>query len=79
LPEQFRPLKADIVIANILAQPLCELSESIAALLKPSAQLVLSGILKEQAESVITAYNQHSIQIQAPTIQEDWCRLNGIK
>jgi ribosomal protein L11 methyltransferase len=79
LPEQFKPFKADIVIANILAQPLCELSEPIAALLKPSGQLVLSGILKEQAESVITAYNQHSIQIQAPTIQEDWCRLNGIK
>ena len=79
LPEQFKPFQADIVIANILAQPLCELSESISALIKPSGQLVLSGILKEQAKSVVSAYTQHNIQIQTPTIQQDWCRLNGTK
>ena len=79
LPEQFNPFQADIVVANILAQPLCELSESITALIKPSGDFILSGILKEQAESVITAYNQHSVQIKAPTIQDDWCRLDGIK
>ncbi len=78
LPEQFTSLQADIVIANILAQPLCELSESITALLKPSGQLVLSGILKEQADSVINAY-QNSIQIKSPVTQEDWCRLDGVK
>lgn len=79
LPEQFKPFQADIVIANILAQPLCELSESISALIKPSGQLVLSGILKEQAKSVVSAYTQHNIQIQTPTIQQDWCRLTGTK
>jgi len=79
LPEQFDAFQADVVIANILAQPLCELSEPIASLIKPSGQLVLSGILTEQAKSVITAYQQHNIQVQAPTIQDDWCRLNGIK
>jgi len=79
LPEQFDAFQADVVIANILAQPLCELSELIASLIKPSGQLVLSGILTEQAKSVITAYQQHNIQVQTPTIQDDWCRLNGIK
>ena len=79
LPEQFEAFQADIVIANILAQPLCELSESISALIKPSGHLVLSGILKEQADSVTTAYQQHNIQVKSPTIQEDWCRLDGIK
>jgi len=79
LPEQFEAFQADIVVANILAQPLCELSESITALIKPSGHLVLSGILNEQADSVITAYQQHSMLIQAPTNQEDWCRLDGIK
>lgn len=79
LPEQFKALQADIVLANILAQPLCQLSESITALIKPSGQLVLSGILNEQADSVITAYQQHNMLIQPPTTQEDWCRLDGIK
>ncbi len=79
LPEKSKAFQADIVIANILAQPLCELSESISNLIKPSGQLVLSGILKEQADSVISAYTQHNIMIKAPTTQEDWCRLDGIK
>lgn len=79
LPEQFKPFQADIVLANILAQPLCELSESISALVKPTGNIVLSGILNEQAEQVTSAYQQQNIQVKAPTSQEDWCRLDGIK
>lgn len=78
-PEQFFDIQADIVIANILAKPLCELSESISALIKPAGQLVLSGILNEQANSVILAYQQHNIQMQSPASQQEWCRLNGSK
>ncbi len=79
LPDQFSPFQADIVVANILANPLCELSEQISQLVRPKGNLILSGILNEQAESVITAYKLHNIQIEAPTIQDDWCRLDGIK
>lgn len=78
LPEQFPAMQADVVLANILAKPLCKLSDSISSLLKPSGQLILSGILNEQAESVISAYEQHNIHIQTPTSQGDWCRLDGI-
>lgn len=79
LPKQFTALQADIVLANILAQPLCELSKPIAELVKINGDLVLSGILNEQATSVTTAYQQHNIQIQQSVIQEDWCRLDGLK
>jgi len=79
LPEQFNAFQADIVVANILAKPLCELSEPISALIKPAGQLVLSGILNEQAESVITAYKQHNLIISTPKSQDDWCRIDGIK
>jgi len=79
LPEQFSSFKADLVLANILANPLCELSESISALLKPQGQLVLSGILNEQANLVVDTYKKLNIKIQAPISQEDWCRLDGIK
>jgi ribosomal protein L11 methyltransferase len=78
LPEQFTPLQADIVLANILAKPLIDLSEQICALLVSGGQLVLSGILFEQAESVISAYQQHII-FNPLVQQEDWIRLDGIK
>ncbi len=79
LPEQFQPFEADVVIANILATPLCDLSASISALLKPAANLILSGILNEQADKVSQAYLQQDINMQTATPQGDWCRLQGTK
>jgi ribosomal protein L11 methyltransferase len=78
LPEQFSGFEADIVVANILAHPLCDLSKQISKLIKPNGQLILSGILVEQAKSVIAAYKLHNIKIQPPIVKEDWCRLDGI-
>lgn len=78
LPEQFIPLQADVVLANILAKPLIEMSASISALVVTEGALVLSGILAEQAESVIAAYQNH-IDFNAPVQQEDWIRLDGTK
>lgn len=78
LPEQLPSLQADIVLANILAKPLCDLNEIICSLLVSKGQLVLSGILHEQTESVINAYPQ-SILFDAPVQQEDWIRLSGMK
>ena len=76
LPEQFAPLQADIVLANILAKPLIEMSAAISALVVAQGALVLSGILAEQAESVITAY-QKNINFNPLVQQEDWIRLDG--
>ena len=76
LPEQFAPLQADIVLANILAKPLIEMSVAISALVVAQGALVLSGILAEQAESVITAY-QKNINFNPLVQQEDWIRLDG--
>ena len=78
LPDQFDPFQAEIVLANILAKPLIDMSEQICALLVSGGQLVLSGILHEQAESVISAY-QHHITFNPLVQQEDWIRLDGIK
>lgn len=78
LPEQFTPFAADIVLANILAQPLIEMSGNIAALVAPEGSLVLSGILREQAEAVSEAYRPY-VTLDEPVIQEDWCRLDGCK
>jgi ribosomal protein L11 methyltransferase len=78
LPEQFTPFQAEIVLANILAKPLIDMAEHICALVVSGGHLVLSGILHEQAESVINAY-QHHIIFSPLVQQEDWIRLEGIK
>jgi ribosomal protein L11 methyltransferase len=78
LPEQFDPFQAEIVLANILAKPLIDMSEQICALLVPGGQLVLSGILYEQAESIISAYQEY-IAFNPLVQQEDWIRLDGVK
>ncbi|MGZ5050696.1 MAG: 50S ribosomal protein L11 methyltransferase [Methylobacter sp.] len=78
LPEQFTPFQADIVLANILAKPLIDMAEQIAGLVAQGGQLVLSGILQEQAESVMDAYRPY-IEFDAPVQQEDWMRLQGLK
>ena len=46
----------DVVLANILAEPLVALAPSIAAAAGPAAFVVLSGLLIEQAEAVTAAY-----------------------
>ena len=48
----------DLIIANILAEPLIRLSRSIAKALEPGGTLVLSGILINQAPQVIAAYRE---------------------
>jgi ribosomal protein L11 methyltransferase len=78
LPEDFVGVSADIVLANILAAPLINLSQAITALVKPAGQLILSGILTEQAEAVSAVYHP-AIALTAPAIQAEWCRLDGIK
>lgn len=79
LPEQFPDLNADIVIANILAKPLIELSAKISALVKPGGKLILSGILHQQEQSVADAYQCNGLVIQKTVNREDWSRLDAEK
>jgi ribosomal protein L11 methyltransferase len=78
LPEQLPKMQGDIVLANILAKPLCELSERISTLVKAGGALVLSGILAEQTTQVADAY-MSAIELNSPVQQEDWIRLDGLK
>lgn len=78
VPEQLAPIEADVLLANILAQPLIELAPKITELLKPGGHLVLSGILRDQADKVIAAYAPH-LHLSPAVIREEWCRIDGYK
>jgi ribosomal protein L11 methyltransferase len=65
----------DLVLANILAAPLVELAPKLVACLRPGAPLVLSGILPEQADSVIAAYRTALGEPIDVTERDEWMRL----
>ncbi len=79
LPDAF-PIdsRADIVMANILANPLMELATFLTSLAKPEAKLVLSGLLSEQAEQVKSAYSSQ-IQWLEQRQKDNWICLVGQK
>ena len=61
-----------------MAKPLIELSPLITTLVKRDGQLILSGILNEQALEVQKAYNAQ-FDFSPVTQQQDWCRLDAEK
>ncbi|MBM6549658.1 50S ribosomal protein L11 methyltransferase [Marinomonas ostreistagni] len=74
LPPHDTDVEADIVVANILAGPLAELSETISKLVKQGGLLALSGILESQAHSVVEAYKPW-FSIESISEKEEWIRI----
>ena len=77
-PDQLTLKPADVLLANILSGPLVELSGTLSALVKTGGQLVLSGILREQATSVIEAYAE-TFTLDPPVFKDDWTRISGTR
>jgi ribosomal protein L11 methyltransferase len=68
----------DIVVANILSNPLRVLAPAICAHVRSGGQLALSGILREQAEEIIGIYAAW-MPLSVADIREDWVCLSGTK
>ena len=77
-PEALDQGSADLVIANILANPLIELAPDLARRVRPGGQLVMTGILAEQAEAVMAAYID-GFEFAEPVVREEWVLLEGVK
>lgn len=68
--------RADIVIANILAGPLIELSGTLLHFLRPGGTLLLSGLLSSQVETLCAHYaDQLTLRVAAE--KDDWICLRG--
>lgn len=78
LPEDAPKLQADIVVANILTNPLKVLAPLLAAATRQGGQIVLSGILSEQAEDVMRVY-AHWFDLKPPVMEDGWTCLSGVK
>jgi ribosomal protein L11 methyltransferase len=78
LPDNAPKLQADIVVANILTNPLKVLAPLLAGATRQGGRIILSGILSEQAEDVMLIYAQWFNL--APTIMDEgWACVSGVK
>lgn len=63
-PELAAPAPYDLIVANILAGPLVDLSDAFAAALRPGGRVLLSGLLVEQAALVLSAYRRRGFEFE---------------
>jgi ribosomal protein L11 methyltransferase len=65
----------DLVLANILANPLRQIATPMAKHLAPSALVILSGLLPHQAQGVIAAYRARGLVLLRHLQMEGWSSL----
>lgn len=76
LPEDMPGEPADVLVANILAGPLVSLAPQLATLVRPGGRIALSGILAEQTEDILDAY-QDAFELDPVADREGWIRVSG--
>jgi ribosomal protein L11 methyltransferase len=75
LPDALAAAHYDLVVSNILAQPLIMLAPLLAA---RGLRVALSGILDEQAEEVMRAYRPW-FEVRLAGAEEGWVLLEGVR
>ena len=78
LPALEPTLEIDVLLANIIAQPLIALAPVFAQHVCAGGRIVLSGILEHQADEVIVAYRPWFAMVQKIQ-REDWMLLEGTR
>ncbi len=78
LPGELPETAYDVVVANILTNPLKAMAPLLAGRVRTGGQLVLSGILVEQAEDVMAIYRDW-FDFGPPAAEAGWVRLAGTR
>ncbi|MDO4696212.1 MAG: 50S ribosomal protein L11 methyltransferase [Neisseria sp.] len=78
LPDELPEQQFDVVVANILANPLRMLGEMLAGRTKIGGCIVLSGILEEQIEEMSGIYSQWFDLLPTQT-DNGWACISGVR
>jgi ribosomal protein L11 methyltransferase len=78
LPDALPAGTYDILVANILTNPLRALMPLLAARVRPGGRIALSGILADQAAEILAIYGQH-FDMALWRQEEGWVCLEGVK
>jgi len=78
LPDQFPGQPADILIANILLNPLITLAPSFSKMLTGGERIVLSGVLSTQTDQCLRTYTPW-FDMDTPVFRDEWVMLTGTR
>ncbi|EKE10106.1 MAG: ribosomal protein L11 methyltransferase [uncultured bacterium] len=65
----------DLITANIMARPLCQMAGDMLKALSFNGFIILSGLLNSQAEGVIDVYRSHGVKLVDQLFIGDWSTL----
>src|SRR5262249_49056723 len=65
----------DLIVANILAGPLCRLARGFGRHLAPGGVAILSGLMNDQEPQVIAAQERHGLKLRSRWRSDDWSVL----
>jgi len=70
--------RCDLLIANILANPIIEFEPLFSEFLKKNGTILLSGIIKEQVEDVVNCYSKNFTDIKLAN-KDEWYRISATR
>ena len=65
----------DLIVANILARPLCQIAVDAAEALRPNGIIILSGLLERQVQQVLRVYHMQKLHLVQKTVINNWATL----
>ena len=78
LPEAMPTEPADLLVANTLAGPLVSLAPQLTSLVRPGGRIALSGILAEQTDEILAAY-ENAFELDPVAEKDGWIRVSGVR
>lgn len=78
LPDSLLNQQFDVVVANILTNPLKVLAPLLAGATRPGGRIALSGVLQEQADDVMAIYCQW-FDLAPPVFDDGWSCISGTR
>jgi ribosomal protein L11 methyltransferase len=76
--DQDNSSRCDLLMANILANPIIELEPLFSEFLKSNGTILLSGIIKGQVEEVVNCYSQNFTDIKIAN-KDEWYRISATR
>ncbi len=73
--QNLRGARFDLVLANILARPLCQMSAQLAGHLAPGGTVILAGLLTSQVPMVLNAHRRQGLRLEGTLAEGQWATL----